>query len=162
MLLLPFSAFRAPEWNDGRVVLDPLGRYLRPDYVASDVLVVGYTEIAGEDPRGEDVRRALGRPTSRQRAAALAALGVGVVAVEKDAPGDVPDVAGEPLLDTGDLRVIGLDDAVTDPVPRAWWLCMLVAWATYVATVVAGVLRVPVASVMQLIGNKRGRGRLNS
>ena len=29
-------SYRSPAWNDGRKVLDPLGRYLEPDYVASD------------------------------------------------------------------------------------------------------------------------------
>ncbi len=110
VLLLPFSAFRAPVWNDRRIVLDPLGRYLRPDYVASDVLVVGDTEVAGEDPRGDDVRRALDQPTAPARAAALAALGIGVVAVDREAPGEAVEVAGEVLLETDDLRVIGLGD----------------------------------------------------
>ena len=59
VLLLPFSSYRAPEWNGGRKVLDPLGRYLRPDYVASDDLSVSGVRVAGEDPRGDDVRRAL-------------------------------------------------------------------------------------------------------
>ena len=53
-------SYRAPDWNDGRKVLDPLGRYLEPDYVASDELcVVRRRSVAGEDPRGADVRAAL-------------------------------------------------------------------------------------------------------
>ena len=162
VLLLPFSAFRAPVWNDGRVVLDPLGRYLRPDYVASDVLVVGDTEVAGEDPRGDDVRRALDQPTAPARAAALAALGIGVVAVDREAPGEAVEVAGEVLLETDDLRVIGLGDVDTDPAPTSWWLGMLVAWAAYVGAVVTGVVRGPGVRLAQLIGNKRRRGGLNS
>ena len=62
--VLPFSAFRAPAWNDRRAVLDPLGRYLRPDYVVQRRPGrSAETEIAGEDPRGDDVRRALDQPT---------------------------------------------------------------------------------------------------
>ena len=38
--MLPFTSYRAPAWNGGRKVLDPLGRYLAPDYLADDELGV--------------------------------------------------------------------------------------------------------------------------
>ena len=63
VLLLPLSSYRQPGWNDRRKVLDPLGRYLRRDYVASDVLVVSGRAIDGEDPRVGQVAAAL-RPDS--------------------------------------------------------------------------------------------------
>ena len=40
VLLLPLTSYRAPDWLDGGKVLDPMGRYLTPDYVAADDLVV--------------------------------------------------------------------------------------------------------------------------
>ena len=58
------SSYPAPEWNHDQTVLDPLGRYLTPDYVASDVLVVSGRVIAGEDPRMRDVEAALALPSA--------------------------------------------------------------------------------------------------
>lgn len=65
VLVLPLSSYRAPVWNHRHLVLDPIGRYLRRDYVASDVLVVDGTPLAGEDPRVEEAARALAEPTPR-------------------------------------------------------------------------------------------------
>lgn len=135
VLVLPFSSYRAPAWNDGRKVLDPVGRHLEPDYVASDVLVVSDVEISGEDPRGEQVRRALAEPGAGARAEALADLGVGVVVRDLTAPGPAPDVAGTETFRSEDLVVT----AVADPVPRAapagWRLAMGVAWALWLLPV---------------------------
>jgi hypothetical protein len=50
LLVLPEGAYRAPAWNHDRTVLDPLGRYLPPDYVADDALVVDGSTVPGEDP----------------------------------------------------------------------------------------------------------------
>ena len=59
VLVLPLSSYRAPAWNHGHLVLDPVGRYLTRDYVASDVLVIDGVPLSGEDPRVEDAARAL-------------------------------------------------------------------------------------------------------
>ena len=57
VLVLPLSSYRAPDWNHRHLVLDPIGRYLTPDYVASDVLVVDGVPLSGEDPRVPRGRR---------------------------------------------------------------------------------------------------------
>ena len=67
-------------------VLDPLPRYLRPDYVVNDQLVVDGGVIAGEDPRVPDVLAALALPDAGDRAVALADLGIGAVARDRTVP----------------------------------------------------------------------------
>ncbi len=93
VLVLPFSSYRAPAWNGGRKVLDPLGRYLPADYLASDVLSVSGRALAGEDPRAREVGRLLRQGTPQTRARALGRLGVGLVVVDRTAPGG-PAAAG--------------------------------------------------------------------
>src|SRR5699024_2748848 len=68
VVVLPFTSYRAPEWNHGHKVLDPLGRYLRVDYVVNDELSISQRVVEGEDPRAADVRAALARPTRQARA----------------------------------------------------------------------------------------------
>ncbi len=137
VLVLPFTSYRAPSWNHGRKVLDPLGRYVRPDYVASDELSVSGVRVAGEDPRAEDVRRALAETSPGRRATALARLGIGVVVVDASAPagapGGVPEVAGEQLAREGDLTVLALADADRRPDPVGWWVALMLAWAAWLA-----------------------------
>lgn len=133
LLVLPFSSFRAPAWNEGRTVLDPLGRYLRPDYVASDELLVSEEQIAGEDPRAEGVRRALAAETPQARSAALAALGIGVVVRDSSARGMAPELAGEPLIGAGELSVLTLADPAPRTMPGWWWPAMGLAWAGWLA-----------------------------
>ena len=98
MLVLPLSSYRQPSWNHDRKVLDPVGRFLPLDYVASDDLFVDGERIAGEDRRARAAVSALGAPTPEQRAARLSRLGIGFVVTEKDA-GRSPSVAGTTTLD---------------------------------------------------------------
>ena len=96
VLVLPLSSYRAPAWNHRHLVLDPIGRYLTHDYVASDVLVVDGVPLSGEDPRVRDAAQALAEPTPEERAAALGRIGIGAVVTDPTAPGDPPpEVAGE-------------------------------------------------------------------
>lgn len=139
VLLLPFSSFRRPVWNGGRTVLDPLGRYLTPDYVASDRLVVSGATIAGEDPRVPVVAAALARSGPQARATALADLGIGFVAAETDA-GASPAVAGSAVFDGPRLRVRALTGVRPRPVPRIWGATMLVAWTGYFGSALVGAL----------------------
>ena len=133
VLLLPLSSYRQPEWNGGRKVLDPAGRFQTRDFVTSDLLVVSRTSLAGEDPRVRRVAVALALATPDERAAALAQEGIGVLVVENEAVGEVPDVTGRTLLDGTDLRVVGLDDAVATPVPGGWAVAMTFAWLAFLA-----------------------------
>jgi hypothetical protein len=136
VLVLPLTSYRAPEWNHGHLVLDPVGRYLTPDYVASDVLVVDGVPLSGEDPRVDEAARALAEPTPDERSAALARLGIGSVVADPTAPGDQPpDLTGEQLLDTADLRVVAIADVQERSVPTGWVVAMALAWLAYLAPV---------------------------
>jgi len=140
VLLLPFTAYRQPGWNHDHKVLDPLGRYLTPDYVANDALVVGGETVAGEDPRAAAVARALDLAGPRARARALADLGIGYVATERDAPGPLPAVAGSTVVDRPDLLVTALDRPRARRVPTGWWVAMGLAWLCFAGSLAAGAL----------------------
>lgn len=141
VLVLPFTSYRAPDWNRGGKVLDPLGRYLTPNYVASDELVVSGRTIAGEDPRGERVREALAESGPEQRARALAAEGIGIVVTEVDGLA-APPIAGTQIDASGDLRVLRLDVPVRGTAPTATWVAVLgLAWFCYLGVLGAGVLK---------------------
>ena len=105
VLVLPFSSFRRPDWNDSHVVLDPVGRYQPRNYLSSDVLVVSGVPIPGEDPRVAAGGEALALATPAERSAALADLGVALVVTDRTARGSAPDVAGR----TAVARRIGRD-----------------------------------------------------
>jgi hypothetical protein len=137
LLLLPLTSYRRPAWNHGRKVLDPLGRYLTPDYVASDELVVSGRVIAGEDPRAVAAARALRAATPDERAGALATLGVGIVVVDREAPGATPQLSGTVAYDAGGLEVLRLDGARPRVTPTTWRIAMASAWALFLAPVAA-------------------------
>ena len=143
-------SYRAPAWNHGRPVLDPAGRYLTPDYVSSDVLVVDGVPLSGEDPRVDTVARALALPTPAQRAAALARDGIGAVVVDETATGDAPEIAGEELLAGPDLRVTLLEDPHERVVPLWWGIAMTLAWLAFMGPWV-------VALAASVVALRRGR-----
>ncbi len=126
LLVLPFTSYRAPRWNHGRKVLDPLGRYMTPDYVASDQLAVDGHLLPVEDPRGRAALRALRGPESG-RSSGLRALGIRFVLRDAGAPGagtrryDAP-VPGRLLARAGTLRLLALRGPVTiaEPPARRW------------------------------------------
>ena len=112
VLILPFSAYRAPRWNHRHTVADPLGRFLRPGFLGNDELLVSGRTVPAQDPRAIAASRALDAPDPESRAARLRGLGVGYVAVERDArPRSQPGVAGHVVLDRRDLRVVRLSPA---------------------------------------------------
>lgn len=129
VLVLPFSSYRQPGWNDDRKVLDPLPRYLRREAVFSDDLLVSQTAVDGEDPRARAAAAVLASPDADERASGLADLGVGVV-VE-----DGPD----------GLRVSRVPGPARQDVPRVDVVVMGLAWAAWTAAVAAGVLAGPAA-----------------
>jgi hypothetical protein len=140
VLILPLSSYRQPDWLGGRKVLDPMGRYLTPDYVASDELVVSGVTLAGEDPRIRDVQAALDLPTAGARAAGLASLGIGYVVLEPEAAGPAPEVAGRVLLDLPDVRVTAMTNVRERSVPAGWVVSLGAAWLAYVGCVLAGLV----------------------
>jgi hypothetical protein len=134
VLVLPLSSYRAPAWNHHQLVLDPVGRYLTPDYVASDVLVIDGVPLSGEDPRVNDAASALAEATPQERAAALGRIGIGAVVTDPTAPGGrPPEVAGETLLDEPDLQVIGLGDVDPREPLAGWVVLMVAAWLAFLA-----------------------------
>jgi hypothetical protein len=132
VLVLPLSSYRAPAWNHRHLVLDPVGRYLGRDYVASDVLVVDGVPLSGEDPRVHEAALALAEPTPEERSAALARLGVGVVVTDTTAPGEALTrfSPGTTVLASG-LVVVELGDPRPRPVQTSWKLAMGAAWAAF-------------------------------
>ena len=147
LLVLPFSSYRAPAWNGSRKVLDPLGRFLTPNYLASDDLSVSGVVIAGEDSRSDSVRRALADPDPAARAAALTRLGVAWVAREKDAPGygvppyDAP-MPGVVLHDGPRLQVVALPgEARQRDATSARAVSLALAWAGYLGLALLGAVR---------------------
>jgi hypothetical protein len=149
LLVLPLTAYRAPDWNHDRTVLDPLGRYLTPDYLAADALVVDGRTVPGEDPRVPEARRALALPTPEARTAALLDLGVQSVAVERDAGGPpAPRLAATVVSDQSDLLLLRLEgDANPRTAPASHRVAMGVAWAAYVLPLVGGLVGVGVGFV---------------
>jgi hypothetical protein len=140
VLLLPFGAYRAFGWNDGRPQLDPAARWLTRRTVADDELVVGGRPVAGEDVRARAVAAVADDP------AALADLGVGWVLVERGTPGR-PVPAGVQALphvvDGADLdlyRVPGVRPAPSPSPGRVTGVVLVHAWA--LGTIVGAVLSV--------------------
>jgi hypothetical protein len=112
VLVLPFGAYRAFEWNDGRPSLDPVPRWLPRPAVVDDTLVVGGRPVAGEDLRARVAGAAAGDPDR------LARLGIGWVLVEHRTPGpDVPPAVGDlpVVVDGPDLTLHRVPDAVAPP-----------------------------------------------
>jgi hypothetical protein len=137
-LSLPFVAYRAPVWNHGHPVLDPLPRYLGRTTVVNDVLVVSGREVAGEDPRAAEVGRGLDTATPRERSAALREAGV-AVAVAEDIEGyPSPELAGRTVL-RGDLTVIELGEAESPAPLGARSAVMAAAWAAWLLALLAPV-----------------------
>jgi hypothetical protein len=142
LLVLPFTSYRAPAWNGGRKVLDPVGRYLTPNYLSSDQLSVSGRVLAGEDPRVPAALAALRLPDAEDRARRLGELGVGLVVRERDVPTtreyDAP-VAGTTVHDGPDLEVVRIDEPVRRRTP-SWWQLLAVAgaWTALFGLLAAG------------------------
>jgi hypothetical protein len=138
VLVLPFTSFRRPEWNNSHVVLDPVGRYQPRNYLSSDVLIVGGTAIPGEDPRVARASEALAMSTPAERSGALAELGISIVVTDRSALGPAPEVAGRLLTPTGaEVTAVALEGRVRErPVPSGWYAALGVAWGSFVATAV--------------------------
>ncbi|MEH3034508.1 MAG: hypothetical protein PGN07_10855 [Aeromicrobium erythreum] len=140
LLVLPFTAYRAPSWNDDRKVLDPAGRFFDRDTITDDRLLVGGRLVAGEDPRASQVRRVLRGEVTPAR---LARLGIGVVVVDTSAPGGRAALRTVRRLDavdrTGDLRVYAVPRARARSIEPADRWSVVAAWsAAGLVVLVAG------------------------
>lgn len=140
VLVLPFESYRAPGWNGGRKVLDPVPRYLEAEALVSDTLVVSGREIPGEDPRAARAATALDLSDPRDRAQELAGLGVGLVLVDHEASGEVPEVPGERLHEGEHFTATRLSGVESPRVPTAWWWAMGTAWLLYGVAVISPIV----------------------
>lgn len=145
LLVLPFSAYRAPDWNEGRTVLAPAGRYFDRTTVVDDRLTVSGQVIAGEDPRAARIAPLVdpdagssagpGPATAQQ----LAAEGIGIVVLESaTADEPVPPVlagARELPLAPGGLRVFEIDGAVEREIADVDRIAVTAAWVVAALTV---------------------------
>jgi hypothetical protein len=166
VLLLPFSSYRLPSWNDGRRTLDPLGRYLTPDYLASDVLYVSDVPVAGEDERAARVSDLLDDGLAPEELTrALEEEGIAWVALDKEAAAVIGDAApSADLADLGALPVVhdGARLAVWElprPVPPVIAtdsaLAVAVAWCVAGGALVASAVLIGV----RLARTRRARPR---
>lgn len=108
VVVLPWEgSYRRFGWNDDRAALDPAPRLLPGEVLVDDRIVLDDQVLPGEDPRLADVTDAL---DSTDPAAALSALGVRWVLVEKPLPTayDVP--AGAVVLDRPGLKLVDLGE----------------------------------------------------
>lgn len=105
LLLLPFSPYRAPKWNAGRPVLDPLSRYFAPNPVASDVLRIDGRPIEGESKTVQRVHAAL---ESAQPAEQLKQLGIRFVVADLTPDTALPHIAGAVVHQGAQLTVIDM------------------------------------------------------
>lgn len=172
VLSLPYAAYRAPSWNDGRPVLDPVPRLVGDvEVVASDDLFVSGRRVSGEDPRRDDVLVALSEDDPVDRATALRALGITHVvrALGPDvdaAPDELdPVLPGDLLLAEADLEVVRLPGGEggggggggaarpADGSPLSARVALTVAWSCF-----ATVLLAPVGAASWR-GLRTGRGR---
>ncbi|MFE6510615.1 hypothetical protein ACFVDI_24025 [Nocardioides sp. NPDC057767] len=134
VLVLPWTAYRAPSWNGGRPVLDPLPRMLTRTSVVNGDLLIGSTVVPGEDSRAEQVQDALAEPDAEEQAADLRRLGIGYVITDRSA-GEAPQITGEVVHEGGGLlvqrlpgRVPRTPEGTTGPVTR---VAVVGGWAAY-------------------------------
>ncbi|AXT84782.1 hypothetical protein C6I20_05960 [Aeromicrobium sp. A1-2] len=132
VLVLPFSSYRRPAWNDDVPVLDPAGRFFDRTTVTNDALEVSGSTIAGEDPRAARIARILA--DGKKVPAQLVGAGIGIVVVQMDAPGAKQAVkpfrdAREQKVVGNDLRVFALEDARPLPVEELDRKIMIGTWS---------------------------------
>jgi hypothetical protein len=163
LLVLPFSSYRLPTWNHGRRTLDPLGRFMTPNYLANDTLVVSGVTVAGEDERARRVAGLLEQRESTQTLARqLSREGIAWVLLDKDAqamvPGSVPTARfdGFPVIHDGKRLIVwelpGAHRADSSPADEAAvWSAWAVAGASLLGC--AGLL------MARLVRSRRYRSR---
>jgi hypothetical protein len=167
-VVLPWSAYRAPVWNGGRPVQDPMPRLLHVDTVASSDLIVSGAVVAGEDRRARRVKAALDLPTVTERSRALLEEGIGWVVATSDAGGtdasqspDVPEVQGTVVLRSADVLVVRLDGSpAAQPVSTAARLAQGGGWIAFVLVVLVAVARPLRVVVVKMITWRRGTATL--
>lgn len=142
LLVLPFSAYRAPDWNGGRPVLDPAGRFFGVSTVVNDDLVVSGQLIEGEDAHAAAVESALADSDGADLAADLGRLGIGAVVVATDTGPAGTDLSGlDQVGATEDLDLYTVPGPIASPpepsTPRV--VAIALAWILAGATSLAAI-----------------------
>jgi hypothetical protein len=116
LLVLPFAAYRAPDWNDGHPVLDPAGRYFADTVVDDDLVVTGEL-LEGEDPRAAAVDAVLAdMPGPEELASELGRLGIGAVVYDSSAgPPGMPLDGLDEVWASGELTISTVPGPVASP-----------------------------------------------
>ncbi len=152
ILLLPFNSYRVPTWNEGRRTLDPLGRFMTPNYLASDTLIVSGVTVAGEDERARRVAKLLEEGGNQETVArVLGEEGIAWVLLDEEAQAMVPrQVAtarldGLPVIHEGDRLVVWElpGDGRADSTPAA----EATVWAAWLTAGTAVLVSVGVVAV---------------
>ncbi|MFI5625785.1 hypothetical protein ACIA03_20125 [Nocardioides sp. NPDC051685] len=156
VLVLPWSAYRAPSWNGGRPVLDPLPRTLTRASVVNGDLLIGSTTVPGEDRRAGSVEDTLTDTDAAEQVTHLRQLGIGYVITDRSA-GDAPQIAGEVVYQGGGLlvqRLPGRDHHMPGtklgPAMAGAWVAYGLAWlgaATSTVLLLISTRRRPAAKV---------------
>ena len=135
ILVIPFESYRAPQWNRGRPVLDPSGRFYDRNTVVNDELYVSGQPIPGENPRAKEIKEIL---RTSDPAPELSAAGIALV-VADDAQA-AQAIKGERLYESTDRIVIALDGSavVASPERARTWL-MISAWLIAALAKVGGI-----------------------
>ena len=107
VLVLPWQAYRAFDWNDRRATLDPSTRWFSPRVVGSDTLVVGDTVVSGEDPWAAELEPLSGNPAALVEKAR--SLGVGWVLVEGQTPGTTYVPSGRRVVSAPALLLVRVE-----------------------------------------------------
>lgn len=156
VLVLPWHAFRAWDWNEDRTVLDPWARSLqRPVVVRDDLELVGST-VPGEDPVAAEAGEVLAAADDgRVDPEALRALGIRFVVSDLTTAGqDGLEVPGEVLIGGDRWSVVDLgpgpDAPAARPASRVVAVADLTAAAAFILAALAewrmrrsGMLRFP-------------------
>lgn len=105
VVVLPWTgAYRGYDWNHRRAVLDPAPRFFPGEVLVDDRVLLDDGTVPAEDPRVEEVRRAL---ADDDPAAALREAGVDWVLVEKGV-GEVVAPEGRVVHDGDELTLVRL------------------------------------------------------
>ena len=142
IVVLPYTSYRQPDWNNDRPVLDPAGRFFDRLTVVNDELLVSGKPIAGEDRRAARIGEAL---RSRDVESALASEGIGIVVLETDA-GD-PGLSDkqfaqfeEVQLDASGMRLFTIGDPSITEISARERGVMIFAWVLAGLTLVGAVI----------------------
>ncbi len=141
ILVLPFSSYRRPSWNQDTPVFDPAGRFFDRTTITNDDLDVSGTTIRGEDPRARLIKDVL---EGTDVLFELPNEHIGIVVVDTEAPGAdeaLSLVAGADELDVdGDeLRVFAVPGAAAADVSPGNRIIMTSAWIMTGLTLLGGV-----------------------